>query len=95
MVIHWGDGKRMPMLQPALVSLCIQAYWCILCKSQLDVDHNADGFLDMPLGETYTIMNNWVWNNSKHTEIRAGAKWTAQDIQEGSFHLIRSRQETP
>ena len=54
-------------------------------QSQLDVDHNADGFLDMPLGETYTIMNNWVWNNSKHTEIRAGAKWTAQDIQGGQL----------
>lgn len=52
-------------------------------KNTLAIDHNDDGFLDMPLGETYSIMNNWVFNNSKRIESRLGVKWTTQNSQGG------------
>lgn len=52
-------------------------------KNTLAIDHNSDGFLDMPLGETYSIMNNWVFNNSKRIESKLGVKWTIQNSQGG------------
>ena len=39
------------------------------------MDHNEDGFLDMPLNETYIVMNKWNYFSGKKHEAQFGVKY--------------------
>ncbi|MBK7038824.1 MAG: TonB-dependent receptor [Bacteroidetes bacterium] len=47
------------------------------------MDHNEDGFLDMPLNETYIVMNKWNYFSGKKHEAQFGVKLIASDINGG------------
>ncbi len=47
------------------------------------MDHNEDGFLDMPLNETYIVMNKWNYFSGKKHEAQFGVKYVASDINGG------------
>lgn len=50
-----------------------------------EVDHNADGFMDMPKNNTYTIMNNWNYFSGEMHEGQYGVKYTNSDITGGQI----------
>lgn len=54
---------------------------------QQNVDHNADGFIDMPKNNTLTFMNNWNYFSGKKHEGQYGIKYTSSDITGGQVNF--------
>ncbi|MBC8047453.1 MAG: TonB-dependent receptor [Fimbriimonadaceae bacterium] len=54
----------------------------LLHTSQLQnkMDHNDDGFLDVPLTENYIFMNRWNYASGKVYEAQAGIKYISSDL---------------
>ncbi len=49
-------------------------------QQHLKLDDNDDGFLDVPLNETYIVMNNWNYFSGKKHEAQFGMKYILSDI---------------
>ena len=47
------------------------------------LDHNADGFIDAPLNETYAVMNKWNYFSGKKHEAQLGFKYVSSDLTGG------------
>lgn len=52
---------------------------------QQDLDHNNDGFLDIPKNTTYTFMNNWNYFSGKVHEGQYGIKYVHSDLLGGQL----------
>lgn len=51
------------------------------------MDDNKDGFLDVPLNETYVLMNKWNYFSGKKHEAQFGIKYIASDIEGGQVQF--------
>ncbi len=49
------------------------------------LDHNHDGFMDMPVGNTYTLLNRWQFFGDDGVEFQFGVKGTTLDNQGGEI----------
>lgn len=49
------------------------------------LDHNADGFIDAPLNETYAFMNKWNYFSGKKHEAQFGVKYVSSDLTGGQM----------
>ena len=58
------------------------------------LDHNEDGFLDMPLNETYVFMNKWNYFSGKKHEAQFGVKYIASDINGGQVNFDPEQEHT-
>jgi outer membrane receptor for ferrienterochelin and colicins len=58
------------------------------------MDHNEDGFLDMPLNETYIVMNKWNYFSGKKHEAQFGVKYVASDINGGQVKFDPSEEHS-
>ncbi len=61
---------------------------------QQEVDHNADGFLDVPKNTTYSLMNNWNYFSGKVHEGQYGIKYTFSDLVGGQSIYDASQPRT-
>ncbi|MGQ7869559.1 TonB-dependent receptor [Sunxiuqinia sp. sy24] len=51
------------------------------------LDHNHDGFLDMPIGDTYTLLNRWKYAGDDGLRFQAGVKGTTMNNQGGQMEF--------
>ncbi len=58
------------------------------------MDHNNDGFLDVPLNETYILMNKWNYFSGKQHEAQFGVKYIASDISGGQVNFDPDEEHT-
>lgn len=49
------------------------------------LDHNHDGFMDMPIGDTYTLLNRWKYFGDDGLRFQAGVKGTTMNNQGGQI----------
>ncbi len=52
---------------------------------KMKLDHNNDGFLDMPLKEQYNFANRWLYEADNGTQIRYGIKVLSEDREGGQL----------
>jgi outer membrane receptor for ferrienterochelin and colicin len=49
------------------------------------IDHNMDGFLDVPTGSTFTALNRWEYNGDEGLHLQFGIKGSAMDTRGGEM----------
>jgi len=59
-------------------------------NNSTELDHNSDGFLDMPLSQQYIVFNRWDYFNKKGFSWRFGAKYLYEDRLGGQTGFDRS-----
>jgi outer membrane receptor for ferrienterochelin and colicins len=52
------------------------------------IDHNKDGFLDMPLSNQYSIVNRWKYSSPKGFQAQAGIKILSEDRTGGALSFV-------
>jgi hypothetical protein len=49
------------------------------------LDHNNDGFMDMPIGSTFTALNRWTYNGGQGIHLQFGIKGSAMTSEGGEL----------
>jgi outer membrane receptor protein involved in Fe transport len=68
-------------------------------KTDLKIDMNHDGFLDMPLSNQFNVLNRWQYNSTKGWIMQAGIKVLTDKRESGQIHgqykisMLTQRQE--
>jgi len=52
----------------------------------LEIDHNHDGFMDHPTGQTYIALNRWKFSGKNGLQFQAGIKGTLSKKEAGQIH---------
>ncbi len=59
----------------------------------VDMDHNGDGFRDMPLASQYSVANRWLYHADNDLQIRWGAKYLDDSRLGGNVDYTKSMRD--
>ncbi|WP_163707586.1 TonB-dependent receptor [Mangrovibacterium lignilyticum] len=60
-----------------------------------EMDENDDGFMDMPTGDTYILLNRWKYNSGEGIEGQFGVKHTSQSSMGGQMGFNPNKTGAP